>query len=94
MLFFIKKCNFVEWRLTHVAAYQTSVGLFLNFFLIYTPGSIDPQGKKLEAKNKYPWWLEVRVFLGEAEGVHNQSRVEALYERIVLYEYCIKRRWN
>jgi len=26
--------------------------------------------KKLEAKNKYHWWLEVRVFVREAEGVH------------------------
>jgi len=52
-----------------------------NNYYYYTPGSIDPRGLKLEAKNKYLWWLEVPVFVGEAEGVHSQSRVEALYER-------------
>ena len=41
---------------------------------------MDPRGLKLEAENKYHWWLEVRVFVREAEGVHKQSRIEALYE--------------
>ena len=45
---------------------------------IYTPGSIDPRGYKLEAKNKYHWWLEVRVFVGGVEGIHNEDWVEAL----------------
>jgi len=62
--------------------------LFIIYFIIiiiiiinfYTPGSIDLHGYKLEARNKYPRWLEVRVFVRETEGVHNQSRVEALYE--------------
>jgi len=56
---------------------QKSIDIII-IIIIITPGSIDPRGYKLEAKNKYPWWLEVRVFVREAEGVHNQSRVEAL----------------
>ena len=39
--------------------------------IFYTPCSIDDQGKKLEAKNKYHWWLEVRVFVSGTEGIHN-----------------------
>jgi len=56
---------------------QKSIDIII-IIIIFTPGSIDPRGYKLEAKNKYPWWLELRVFVREAEGVHNQSRVEAL----------------
>ena len=42
--------------------------------IIFYPRWYRSPGKKLEAKNKYPWWLEVGVFVREAEGVRNQSR--------------------
>jgi len=47
-----------------------------------------PGFKTIEAENKYHWWLEVWVFVREAEGVHKQSRVEL--KRCM----SIERRWN
>jgi len=35
--------------------------------------SIDPRGLEQEAKNKYHWRLEVRIFVSGTEGVHNED---------------------
>jgi len=38
-----------------------------------------PQVVKIPGvKNKYHWWLEVRVFVGGTERIQNEDRVEAL----------------
>jgi len=47
----------------------TTAHKIIIIIIFYTPGSIDPRGWKLEAKNKHHWWLEVQVFVREAEGV-------------------------
>jgi len=51
--------------------------------IFYTPGSIDPRGKKPEAKNKYHWRLEVRIFVSGIEGIHNNN-----------YYYLFQRTWT
>ena len=66
------------FRHMHYHYYYYDCYYYFHFYF-YTPGSIDPRGQKREAKNEYHWWLEVRVFVREAEGVRYQSRVEALY---------------
>ena len=57
-----QNCHF-PWRdlgRTQCSASEvTTLWRYTNLFIIiFIADSIDPRGKKLEAKNKYHWWLE------------------------------------
>ena len=59
---------------TKLQRYQPKMMMMMIIVIIVvdTTGSIDPRGKKQEAKNNH-WWLEVRVFVSGTEGVHDED---------------------
>ena len=62
--------------LYHLGKFSCFYICLIIIIIFYTPV---PAVKKLEAKNKYHWQLEVWIFVSGTEGIHNEDRVEALY---------------
>jgi len=62
-------------------AQQIIIFITICYYIIFIPQLVRSLGLKQEAKDKYHWRLEVRIFVSGTEGICNEDWVEALYNQ-------------